>query len=68
MDGIRRLKLPGGGTFDIPLNGADYTDSNLAGLADDMLLSPMEWPRALPILAGAALGGLLTWALLKFAR
>jgi hypothetical protein len=63
---VRVLHLPGGGTFDLPL---PESGARVSGPAPPVLASP-SWPSdlLLPILGGAALGGLLTWVLLRLSR
>ena len=61
MNRTKRLKLPGGGSFELPmLNGAALDD--LGVVASD------SWSTLPTVAAGAALGGLLTWLLLRLQR
>lgn len=62
----RRLHLPGGGSFDLALpdSGGKFVEHAPAVLAS----SGTAWPTVLPVLAGALLGGALTWLLLRFSK
>jgi hypothetical protein len=61
----RRLYLPGGGSFDLPMPGSVGRFVEGPPL---MLSSDPAWPSWAPILAGAFLGGAMTWVLLRFSR
>jgi len=61
MKTTRRLTLPGGGSVDIQLD--DVVES--APLAGGSVGASTPW---LTIVAGAALGGALTWLLVRLSR
>jgi hypothetical protein len=60
---VRRLALPGGGQLAIPMP----SDSRMFVQAPPALSLALI-PPVVPIAAGAVLGGLLTWLLLRMSR
>jgi hypothetical protein len=65
MTNTRRLILPGGGTFDLPMPVGTGTYKGVSGAVVDSA----ECPSVLvPVLIGSGLGGLLTWLLVKLSR
>lgn len=62
----RRLYLPGGGSFDLPLPS---TFKAVAAPTFDSVLSSCACPSVLvPVLGGLLLGGLATWGLLRLTK
>jgi hypothetical protein len=60
---VRRLALPGGGQIAIPMP----SDARMYVQAPPALSLSLI-PPAIPIAAGAALGGFLTWLFLRLSR
>lgn len=63
MSSTRRLYLPDGGSFDLQMPGGRIAAPVHGVLPSDSC--PSVW---VPVLAGAVLGGLSTWLLLKLIR
>lgn len=60
---MKKLALPGGGHFEIPLpkRGRFVSGTSLKGASYDLGMS--RGPKIAIVLGGAALGGLIAWAL-----
>lgn len=65
---IRRLSLPGGGTFDLemPRDGGSFLE--LSEMADAEMGAFDPFSDLTTVLIGAALGGVLTWIFLRGRR